>query len=112
MPATSSDTITVLSPLRATAPMRPLTPRPPTLAGRAIALVGDNQTNVKLFMAALERAMLKRTPALTIVRCNQSDGRIEIVAPGGVVQAAYASPGPVLDEAARWSDAAVAGVGH
>ncbi len=112
MPVHPLDMITVLSPVRPADTPRSLTPRPPTLAGRTGALVGDNQTNVKRFMAALERALVRRTPTLTIVRCNQSDGRIEIIAPGGAVKTAYASPGPVLDEAARWSDAAIAGVGH
>lgn len=107
------NTITVLSPVPEGAePTRPLSPRPSTLQGRAVALVGDNQQNVAVYMAALEKHLMARVPGMTIIRANEASKEIVVVPPSGPAQAPYKPVGLLLDEVARHADAAVVGVGH
>ncbi len=107
------NTITVLSPVPEGAePTRPLSPRLPTLEGRAVALVGDNQQNVALYMAALEKHLMARVPGMTIIRANETSKEIIVVPPTGPTKAPYKPVGLLLDEVARHADAAIAGVGH
>lgn len=106
-------TITVLSPVpEAEEPQRPLTQRPPTLDGRAVALVGDNQQNVATFMVALEKHLAARVSGVTIIRANEASKEIIIVPPTGPAKEPYKPVGLLLDEVARMADAAIAGVGH
>lgn len=105
--------ITVLSPVpEAEEPPRPLTQRLPSLEGRVVALVGDNQQNVAIFMERLERHLTRRVPGMTIIRANESSKEIIIAPPSGPAKEPYKPVGLLLDEVARMADAAIAGVGH